>query len=51
MADIEAGEVSLGALTQAAREELVRLRRENKRLRMERDILKKVTAFFAKESE
>jgi len=27
------------------------LRRENKRLRMERDILKKATAFFAKESE
>ena len=33
------------------KEELNRLRRENKRLRMERDILKKATAFFAKESE
>lgn len=31
-------------------EELRRLRHENKRLRMERDILKKATAFFAKES-
>ncbi len=33
------------------KEELNRLRKENKRLRMERDILKKATAFFAKESE
>ena len=32
------------------KEELARLRKENKRLRMERDILKKATAFFAKES-
>ncbi len=31
-------------------EELYRLRKENKRLRMEREILKKATAFFAKES-
>jgi transposase len=31
-------------------EELRRLREENRRLRMERDILKKATAFFAKES-
>ena len=31
-------------------EELHRLREENKRLRMERDILKKATAFFVKES-
>ena len=30
-------------------EELHRLRAENKRLLMERDILKKATAFFAKE--
>jgi transposase len=29
---------------------LAKLRRENARLRMERDILKKATAFFAKES-
>ena len=32
-------------------EELRRLRRENERLRMERDILKKAAAFFAKESQ
>ena len=31
-------------------EELRRLRAENKRLQMERDILKNATAFFAKES-
>jgi transposase len=30
-------------------EELARLREENRRLRMERDILKKATAFFANE--
>jgi transposase len=34
----------------AVEEELRRLRSENQRLRMERDILKKATAFFAKES-
>jgi transposase len=34
----------------AEQEELRRLRDENRRLRMERDILKKATAFFAKES-
>ncbi len=33
----------------AVDEEMRRLREENKRLRMERDILKKATAFFAKE--
>lgn len=31
--------------------ELKQLREENRRLRMERDILKKATAFFAKESK
>jgi transposase len=35
----------------APEEELRRLRAENKRLQMERDILKKATAFFAKESQ
>ncbi len=34
----------------AAREELQRLRRENKTLRMEREILEKAAAFFAKET-
>ena len=34
----------------AIEEELRRLRAENKRLTMERDVLKKATAFFARES-
>ena len=38
-----------GRLT-AEQEELRKLREENRQLRMERDILKKATAFFAKES-
>lgn len=37
--------------TESDKQELVRLRSENKRLQMERDILKKATAFFAKESQ
>jgi transposase len=36
-------------LTTAEREELARLRKENRVLREERDILKRATAFFAKE--
>jgi len=39
-----------GVLTSDERSELTRLRRENKRLQMEREILKKAAAFFAKES-
>jgi len=50
-ADIDAGKGPAGALTTAEREELVALRRETKRLRMERDILKAAATFFAKESE
>ena len=49
-AEIDEGGGPEGALTTAEREELQRLRRENKRLQEERDILKKATAFFAKES-
>ncbi len=37
-------------LTTAEREEVRRLRREVKRLRMERDILGKATAWFARET-
>lgn len=38
-------------VTPGEHEELIRLRRENRVLREERDILKKATAFFAKESK
>jgi len=37
-------------LTTAEREELAQLRKEVRSLRMERDLLKKAAAFFAKES-
>jgi transposase-like protein len=49
-AEIDTGHGPPGALTTAEREELMKLRRENKRLQMEREILKKAAAFFAKES-
>jgi len=37
------------ALQESERDELKRLRKENKELRMEKEILKKASAFFAKE--
>ena len=49
-AEVDGGRGRPGALTTEEREELGRLRRENRTLRMERDILKKATAFFAKEN-
>jgi transposase len=49
-AKVDAGKGPPGALTTAEKEELARLRRENRELKMERDILKKAAAFFAKES-
>ena len=49
-ADIDVGAGPPGALMSDERAELVRLRSENKRLQMEREVLKKAAAFFAKES-
>ena len=39
-----------GGLTTTEREELVHLRRENRRLQMEREILAKAAAWFAQET-
>jgi transposase len=50
-AQADRGQGRPGVLTTAEREELSRLRKENRELRMERDILKKATAFFARESK
>jgi transposase len=47
LADRTKGETGL---TTAEREELARLRKENRILQEERDILKKAAAFFAKQS-
>ena len=49
-ADLDAGTAQDGGLTSAEREELARLRRENRRLREDVEILKRATAFFAKET-
>jgi len=49
-AEVDAGRGVTGALTTSEREELVRLRRENRRLQMEHEILRKAAAFFAKEN-
>jgi len=49
-AEIDDGRGSAGALTTEERAELAALRRENLQLRMERDFLKKASAYFAKDS-
>lgn len=49
-ADVDGGIGPADALTTAEREELTQLRRRVKTLEMEREVLKKATAFFAKES-
>ena len=50
LAKADAGKGPPGALTSAEREELARLRKEVRELRMDRDILKKAAAFFAKDN-
>lgn len=49
-ADSDAGWGQPGELTTAEREELRRLRREVKTLQQERAILRKVAAYFARET-
>jgi transposase len=49
-ADLDEGRRSDG-LTTDERHELARLRRENKRLRLEREILAKAAAWFAQEND
>ena len=50
-AEVDDGRGKPEELTTDERQELARLRRENAQLREEREILKKATAFFAKESK
>jgi transposase len=49
--EVDEGRGPEGALSTEEKEELQRLRRENRALREEREILKKATAFFAKEKK
>ena len=49
-AEIDAGRGAAGELTSDERAELVRLRRENRVLQQEKEILKKAAAYFAKET-
>lgn len=46
----DSGEREDGGLTTAEREELARLRRDNRRLKEDVEILKRATAFFVKET-
>lgn len=50
MAQADVDEGKREGLTTGEREELVRLRKENRVLRMERDLLSRAAAFFASEN-
>lgn len=50
-AEVDAGTGDKGEVTSAERQELTQLRRDNRVLREEREILKKAAAFFARESK
>lgn len=50
MAQADVDEGKREGLTTSEREELARLRRENRVLRMERDLLSRAAAFFASEN-
>ncbi len=50
-AEVDSGGGPAGVLTTAERAEFAQLRKRVKTLEMEREILKKATAFFAKESK
>ena len=49
--DAKSGKPAQGALSNAEREELARLRRQLRQVQMERDILAKATAWFAGRSD
>jgi transposase len=49
-AERDSGERQDGGLASAERQELARLRRENRQLREDVEILKRATAFFVKET-
>jgi transposase len=49
-AERDSGTRSDGGLTSAERQELAALRRENRQLREDVGVLKRATAFFAKET-
>lgn len=49
--EVDRGEGAPDALTSLEKEELTRLRRENRQLRQDRDILKAAATFFAREKQ
>jgi len=50
-AAVDSGKGPPGALTSDEKEELTRLRRENRQLKQDREILKAAATFFAKEKQ